>query len=104
MNASRKQCVLWGAAAALLVGSTASEAAVIPGTSLTPTVWLKADAVNGLNPQGNPNALPANNAQIPFWSDTSGNSRHATQGVVADQPRFITNTVNGKPVVRFDGS
>lgn len=104
MTVSRQQFGLWGAAAALLLGATASEAAVIPGTSLTPTVWLRADAVNGLNPQGNPAALPANNAQIPFWGDSSGNSRNGTQGIVAQQPRFITNTVNGKPVVRFDGS
>src|SRR5215216_1608650 len=101
----RQHTKLWGAAAALLLGGIAADAAVIPGTSLTPTVWLKADAVNGLNAQGNPNALPANNAQLPFWGDSSGNSgRNATQSNVAQQPRFITNTVNGKPVVRFDGS
>jgi len=95
---------MWGAGAALLLGGITADAAVIPGTSLTPTVWLRADAVNGLNPQGNPAALPANNAQIPFWGDSSGNSRNGTQGVVAQQPRFVTNQVNGKPVVRFDGA
>jgi hypothetical protein len=104
MTDSRQQFAIWGAAAALLLGGTASEAAVIPGTSLTATVWLQADAVNGLNPQGNPAALPANNAQIPFWGDSSGHSRNGTQGITAQQPRFITNVVNGKPVVRFDGS
>src|SRR3954452_8200439 len=103
MTVSRQQFGLWGTAAALLLGATASGAAVIPGTSLTPTVWLRADAVNGLNPQGNPAALPANNAQIPFWGDTSGNGRNATQGILAQQPRFVTSQVNGKPVVRFDG-
>jgi len=95
---------MWGAGAALLLGGITADAAVIPGTSLTPTVWLRADAVNGLNPQGNPAALPANNAQIPFWGDSSGNSRNGTQGIVAQQPRFVTNQVNGKPVVRFDGA
>jgi hypothetical protein len=99
----REKCVMVGASALLLVGVTA-EAAVIPGSTLQPTVWLKADAANGLNSSGNPNALPADNAQIGFWGDSSGNARNATQAVVAQQPRFITNTVNGKPVIRFDGS
>lgn len=104
MTDSRQQFAMWGAAAALLLGGTASEAAVIPGTTLTPTIWLRADAANGLNAQGNPAALPANNAQVSFWGDSSGNHRNASQSVVAQEPRFITNVVNGKPVIRFDGS
>lgn len=104
MTRSRQRKNMWGVAAALLLGGIAADAANIPGTSLTPTVWLKADAVNGVNAQGNPNALPANNAQLPLWGDSSGNNRNASQAVVAQQPRFITGAVNGKPVVRFDGS
>lgn len=104
MMGSRQHFMMWGATAALLVAGASSEAALIPGSTLQPTIWLRADAVNGLNPQGSPNALPANNAQIPFWGDTSGNARNATQGITAQQPRFETNTVNGKPVIRFDGS
>jgi hypothetical protein len=101
----RQHSKIWGAAAALLLSGIAADAAVIPGTSLMPSVWLRADAVNGLNAQGNPNALPANNAQLPFWGDTSGNNgRNTVQPNGAQQPRFITNAVNGKPVVRFDGS
>jgi hypothetical protein len=100
----RQESAMWAATAALLLGGATAQAALIPGSSLQPTVWLKADAANGVNAQGNPNALPANNAQISLWGDSSGNGRNATQSVLAQQPRFITNTANGKPVIRFDGS
>jgi hypothetical protein len=97
-------CLAWSAAAALAVSAGVAEAATIPGTSLQPTVWLRADAAKGLIPTGGIVTLPANNSSLSSWVDTSGNSRNAVQGVAAQQPKFITNAINGKPVVRFDGS
>jgi hypothetical protein len=38
------------------------------------------------------------------WSDASGGGHHATQGTGAAQPTYQTNELNGKPVVRFDGT
>jgi hypothetical protein len=38
------------------------------------------------------------------WNDKSGNSRNATQSTGANQPLVISNALNGKSVVRFDGS
>jgi hypothetical protein len=92
------------AAAALGVSAGVAEAATIPGTSLQPTVWLRADALNGLTSTGGIATLPSNNASVPVWTDSSGHARNAFQNVTAQQPKFITNTINGKPVVRFDGS
>jgi len=38
------------------------------------------------------------------WDDLSGNSRHATQAVGANQPAIVTNALNSRQVRRFDGS
>ncbi|MGB3852268.1 MAG: hypothetical protein WA958_20055, partial [Tunicatimonas sp.] len=38
------------------------------------------------------------------WTDRSGNSHNATRTNAAQQPRYTTSVLNGRPVVRFDGS
>jgi hypothetical protein len=38
------------------------------------------------------------------WSDKSGNARNATQSNTVKQPAVITNALNNKNVVRFDGT
>ncbi|MEG4104357.1 DUF4347 domain-containing protein [Microcoleus sp. Pol17_C1] len=57
-------------------------------------LWLKANAIT----------TAANGAPIGIWADNSGNSINATQNNAANQPTYITNVLNGQPVVRFDGS
>jgi hypothetical protein len=61
--------------------------------SLTPDFWFKADAITGKNDAD----------AVGSWTDSSGNSRTATQGTGTRQPLYKTNVVNGKPVLRFDG-
>lgn len=41
---------------------------------------------------------------VSLWPDLSDEQNDVSQGTVADQPTFKTNIVNGRPVVRFDGS
>jgi hypothetical protein len=55
--------------------------------------WFKADSLN-----------LANNDPVTRWEDSGPRSAHATQSIVASQPIYKTNIINGKPVVRFDGS
>jgi len=38
------------------------------------------------------------------WDDKSGNGRNATQATGANQPSVISAALNGKNVIRFDGS
>jgi hypothetical protein len=76
---------------------TASGAA-IPSTSLTPTVWLRADAINGVDGSAN----PTDGSSIPTWADANSTARNATQATADRQPTFYSNVVNGKPVVRFN--
>lgn len=57
-------------------------------------LWLRADAITGLS-----------DAQaVASWNDDSGGGYHATQGTAGLRPLYKTNILNGKPVVRFDGS
>ncbi|HYG78294.1 MAG TPA: autotransporter-associated beta strand repeat-containing protein [Planctomycetota bacterium] len=41
---------------------------------------------------------------VGMWRDKSGNGRHATQATAANQPTFRTAILNGRSVVRFDGT
>ena len=41
---------------------------------------------------------------VASWTDLSGNDYHATQGSDGNKPTFKENILNGKSVVRFDGT
>lgn len=56
-------------------------------------VWLDAS---------NPGAITLNGSSVSQWSDASGNVRHATQTVAANQPLYVANGINGKGVVQAD--
>ena len=58
------------------------------------TVWLKADALAGL----------AGGSPVSLWPDASGNGFSAIQPLGANQPVYVTNALNGLPVVRFNGT
>lgn len=69
--------------------------------SLSPTLWLKADA-GAYSDAGT--TLAANNDTVQQWNDQSGNGNHVLQGTAADRPTYKTNIQNGVAAVRFDGS
>ncbi len=56
--------------------------------------WFKADAITGLS----------DGAAVSTWDDSSASNYDLTQGGGINQPLYKTNIINGKPVVRFDGS
>lgn len=56
-------------------------------------LWLDATRITGL----------ADGAAVATWEDVSGNARNATAAGAA-RPLYKTGIVNGKPVVRFDGT
>lgn len=65
-------------------------AAVITGTSLTPTAWYEASTSNYTGGA---------------WTDLSGNNNHALQATVGNQPGFVANaTVSGQGALSFDGA
>lgn len=55
---------------------------------------LDADAITGLT----------DDDPVSQWDDLSGQNSHATQGTAANQPTYKTGVLDGRPVVRFDGT
>src|SRR3954453_5691076 len=76
--------------AAVFAAPCALRSQTIPQNGLK--MWLKEDA------GGTQTAGP-----VSAWQDQSGNGANASQPTSSRQPTFISNAVNGKPTIRFDG-
>lgn len=59
-----------------------------------PVHWYDASQIQGL----------VNNDPVAAWADSSVNGDGIAQADPTKRPLFIMNVLNGKPVVRFDGS
>ncbi len=46
----------------------------------------------------------SSSSAVSEWDDCSGNGNNATQSTDANQPTFVSNSMNGNPVIRFDGN
>tara|TARA_Y100000114_G_scaffold71005_1_gene64996 strand:+ start:1280 stop:2134 length:855 start_codon:yes stop_codon:yes gene_type:complete len=57
------------------------------------SAWFKADSLS-----------LSDGAGVGTWTDSSGNGNTAAQLTSSRQPKFETNELNSKPVLRFDGS
>jgi probable HAF family extracellular repeat protein len=79
-------------------GISATSAVVNIAVTLPATdalkLWLKADAGVVLN---------GASTNLSTWQDQSGLSNNAIQSSSSYQPVWVTNALNGLPVVRFDG-
>ncbi len=70
----------------------AETAYAIPSSS-TLRLWLKSNSGVLTNSTGN----------VTNWLDQSGNNNTASPPTVLARPTFVTNSINGNPVLRFDG-
>lgn len=57
-------------------------------------MWYDASQITGL----------ANGANVPQWDDASGFANHASNASSSQQPNYQTGVINGRPVVRFNGT
>jgi hypothetical protein len=74
----------------LLFASTAKADLPVAGASL----WFNADAITGVS----------NGAGVAVWEDLGSQGVDVEQTFdPAKQPTYVTNELNGRPVVRFDG-
>ncbi|OFX27941.1 MAG: hypothetical protein A2033_10080 [Bacteroidetes bacterium GWA2_31_9] len=65
------------------------------GSSLDNRLWLKSDVGT---------STTVDDDLLIQWDDQSGNNRHATIPVGINQPKYKSGIINGKPIVRFDGT
>ena len=70
---------------------TRAQGASLPRTGMR--LWLRADGGAG-----------SGQGAVGVWQDQSGKGNHAVQGDGTAQPTLVANALNGRPVVRFDGS
>jgi len=57
-------------------------------------LWLRSDSAYSKDASNN----------ILSWDDCSGNTNNATQASSSNRPKWIDNSLNGKPVIRFDAA
>ena len=81
----------------ILLFSVSVSFAQIPATGNV--LWLKADVAVYNDVAAT--ALATNGQTVAQWSDQSGNSAHAICTPVGYRPTYVTNVINGKPVLRF---
>jgi len=67
-----------------------SGGSLIPAAGLS--LWLKADA-----------GVTLSGSDVTAWADQSGNDNNASSEE-GTRPTFVSNTLNSKPVLRFDGA
>jgi prepilin-type N-terminal cleavage/methylation domain-containing protein len=59
-------------------------------------LWLDADATDTITKDGS--------NKVSQWNDRSGNENHATQWTSNEQPTYLSEGINYKPTLRFDGN
>ncbi|MDB6023905.1 MAG: hypothetical protein JWM68_128 [Verrucomicrobiales bacterium] len=75
-----------------IVGAPADDV-LPPVTSGSLQLWLKADVGVVTNGPG----------RVSQWTDQSGKVNNCSQATTTKQPTLVTNAINARPVVRFDG-
>ncbi len=48
--------------------------------------------------------VTSSGSAVSNWGDVSGSDNDATQSISVNQPAVVTNVINGKPVIRFNGT
>ena len=84
--------ILWGLILCLPFLWVFNVSAFVPTDIASLEVWLKADAIEGLN----------DGDDVATWADSSGNGNDATEAT--NKPTYETAEINGLPVIRFNGT
>ena len=80
-------------ATATTVPTPTSTPTTVPPPATGLQTWYKAD-------QG----VTSSGGLVSSWGDTSGHNNNAIQGTSANQPSLVANSLNGLPVIHFNGS
>jgi hypothetical protein len=93
------------AAAAVSTLNSVASAVGVAASTVAPSNWYRADALLGLDANGNPNALPADGTFFSKWIDLSGNGKDTSQITSTRRPTFRASAAgssNTLPAVRFN--
>lgn len=75
------------------MGNPPQGSTFLPSSLTGLVLWLDANQIAGI----------VSGTSISAWTDQSGQANHVTQASAASQPVFVTNVLNGKPAVQFNG-
>jgi hypothetical protein len=92
-NLFAKHLPLLAVTALALMGARAQQIPTAPATNNL-VLWMRADTGVTADASG----------AVSLWEDQSPNGFDAAQIEAASMPKFVTNSVNGKPVIHFDGA
>ena len=81
----------------LVAATTQSSAKKIFLSTAIPTTNLKLHLRSDL-------AVTSSSSAVSSWGDVSGFDNDASQSTSANQPTLVSNSMNGNPVIRFDGT
>ncbi|MDP2037522.1 MAG: T9SS type A sorting domain-containing protein, partial [Ignavibacteria bacterium] len=81
----------------LVAATTQSSAKKIFLSMAIPTANLKLHLRSDL-------AVTSSSSAVSSWGDVSGFDNDASQSTSANQPTLVSNSMNGNPVIRFDGT
>jgi hypothetical protein len=89
-----------------VVSSYTGSAMMVQSASVSQSIGFDADG--NLDTASIASFAGSGDAFVKIWYDQSGNNRHASQSVAANQPQIVSggNVIleNGKPALQFDGS
>ena len=61
--------------------------------------WYDADDSSTIFDATTGGSLPSSGNDVARWEDKSGGGYHVTQATAANRPHYVTNTLNGRPVI-----
>ena len=77
----------------------AASAAWEPSDLTSLRAWYDADDAATIFDATTGGSLPSSGSDVARWEDKSGGGYHVTQATAANRPHYVTNTLNGKPVI-----
>ena len=90
-----------------LSSTTSFDVIVEPSVTSTGNLWTPVQLGSSLAlwlDASDSSTITLNGSTVSAWADKSSNGYDMSQGTAANQPAYVTNALDGKPVIRTDGN